>query len=173
MIGSSRYRPHWQPDAVVYSLEQFRDWMFTASPGERCIYHTGQMLIDQETRPFLKDLGNYAVLMADFGAVRIAQKRAGDGIFQYFASRTETGTGTLPRSVTLGEVNVRTYKVLAAIHNRETRVSARKAIRDAITSTEDEAVAIFDQLVASGVVNKGKPPGQGPYLEKIGLDALK
>lgn len=158
---------------MVYNLGQFRDWMFSAAAGERCLYHSGQMLADQDGRPDLKHLGRYVVLMTDLGAVRIIQKRADENLYQYFASRTDMPARNLPRSVALGDVSVATYKVLSAIHMRERRVSVKKAIRDAITITEEEAAEILDRMIAAGIVNPGTPRGRGPYLERIGLEALK
>lgn len=172
-MRNTRHRPHWVPDAVVYELEQFRDWMFAADHGERCLYHIGMMMVDQENRPNLKDLGDYAALMADCGAISITQKRIGEGMYQYYACRTDKPCRMLPRAVAMGEINVRIYLILRAIHTRENRVSAKKAIRDAVTITEAEATKVLQMFVDAGMVNKGKPPATGPYLEKSGLEVLK
>lgn len=146
--------------------------MFAAAPGEKCLYHIGQMLVDQEKRPDLKRLGDYAVLMSDFGAVAIAQRRMGEGVSQYIAARTDRPTRGIPKNVGLGNVSVDLYRVLNAIHNREKRVAVRKSIRNALICSEADASDILDALIVYGIVDPGIPPA-GPSLTKAGIEYLK
>jgi hypothetical protein len=172
-LKTERYQLHKKPDAVVYDLDQFRDWMFCAQVADRCLYHVGQMLVDQEKRPDLKYLGDYASFMAELGAVRLVQARKAEGLYQYFASRTDVAANSLPSNLALGKVSVSLYRILSAIHQRQRRVSAAKSIRDAIICSDEEAKHILKELAEKKIVNMGKTRVQGPYLEKIGIEALK
>lgn len=157
-MGQGNHKLHWSPDAVVYKLDQFRDWMFSAARGERCLYHIGQMLVDQEERPDLKLLGDYVVLMSEFGALVITQRRVGEGLYQYFAARREFNLRSIPRSVSTGDINVRLFLSLRAVNSRPADVSARRAIRDTLSCSEIESQKILDAMIAADLVKPGRPP---------------
>lgn len=157
-VSLARFRPHWTPDAVVYALPQLRDWLFAAAASERCLYHVGQMLVDQEDRPQLKRLGDYAALMADLGALVLTQRRMGDGLYQYFAARTGLAARSLPRAVSTCEVDVPLYLAIRAVHTRPAAMAARRAICRALSCSEAEAGDIFQRLVSDGLIEDGRPP---------------
>jgi hypothetical protein len=157
-LGTEKHRLHWNPDAVVYTMDQFRDWMFSAPQGDRCLYHIGQMLTDQEDRPHLKFLGDYAALMSEFGAVVITQRRVDAGMYQYFAARREFKLRSLPKAVATGEIPVRLFLSLRAVNDRSSDVSARRAIRDALSCSEDESQEMLEEMMKTGLVKKGRPP---------------
>lgn len=157
-MRQDRHRLHWNPDAVVYTLDQFRDWMFSAAQGERCLYHIGQMLTDQEERPHLKPLGDYAALMSEFGAVVITQRRVDAGLYQYFAARRRFNLRTIPKAVAVGEIDVRLFLSLRAVHERSPDMSARRAVRDALSCSEAESQEMLDAMIKAKLVKAGRPP---------------
>lgn len=157
-MGTDKHRLHWNPDAVVYTMDQFKDWMFSAPQGDRCLYHIGQMLTDQEDRPHLKVLGDYAALMSEFGAVVITQRRVDDGLYQYFAARREFKLRSLPKLVATGEIPVRLFLALRAVHDRSSDVSARRAIRDALSCSEADSQNMLDEMMRAELVKAGRPP---------------
>ena len=162
-------RPYWTPDAVVFSVEQFRRWLFLAAQGERCLYHIGQMLIDQEDRPVsLKPIGDYAAIMAEYRAVILTQKRTDEGIYQYFAVRTDVPTRTMPRAVSVGDVSVEHFIALKSIHNKENGLSAHRAIRFALGCSQEKARDVMHELIAAGLLEDGRAPS----LTKAGRKAL-
>ena len=130
--------------------------MFSAPQGDRCLYHIGQMLTDQEDRPHLKLLGDYAALMSEFGAVVITQRRVDAGLYQYFAARREFKARNLPRSVASCEIPVRLFVALRAVNERETRISARRSIRDAMSCSETESIDILQELIESDLIDNGR-----------------
>lgn len=132
--------------------------MFGAVQGERCLYHIGQMLTDQEERPHLKPLGDYAALMSDFGAVVITQRRVDDGLYQYFAARRNFNLRTIPKSVATGEIEVRVFLSLRAVHQRSSDMSARRAVRDALSCSEAESQDMLDAMIKAELVKHGRPP---------------
>jgi len=153
-----KHKLHWVPDAVVYTLEHFRDWMFAADTGEKCLYHIGQVLVDQQERPSLKYIADYASLMSDYGAVLLNQKRVHAGLYQYFASRTSFPVRTIPKSVATGEVEVRMFVSIRAVHKRAADISAKRAIRDILSCSEQESSDMLDSLIAAELIIKGRPP---------------
>ena len=149
---------HWAPDAVVYTLPQLRDWMFGAESGEKCIYHIGQILVDQKDRHSLKGIADYAALMSDYGAILLNQKRVESGLYQYFASRTSFPVRTIPKAVANLEIEVRMFVSVRAVHKRAADMSARRVIRDILSCSEDESAEILKELFAAGLLIKGRPP---------------
>lgn len=139
-------------------MDQFKDWMFSAPQGDRCLYHIGQMLTDQEGMPHLKVLGDYAALMSEFGAVVITQRRVDAGLYQYFAARREFKLRSLPRLVATGEIPVRLFLALRAVDDRSSDVSARRAIRDALSCSEADSQDMLDQMIRAELVKAGRPP---------------
>lgn len=152
------YRLHWIPDCVAFDRDQLRDWLFRARAGERCLYHIGQMLIDQEDRPTLRLMGDYAALMAEFGVILLNQKRVAAGLYQYFASRTSVQVRSVPRAVASGDVEIRLFLSLRAIHTRAPDVSARRAVRDALSCSEHASQEVLDSMMAAGLLSPGRPP---------------
>lgn len=167
-MSNHKYKLHWAPDAVVYTVDQFRDWMFGAVQGERCLYHVGQMLTDQVDRPHLKLLGDYAVLMSGFDAVVITQRRIEDGMYQYFAARRDFKVRNLPKSVALGDIKVRIFLSLRAVHRRAAGVSAIRSIRAELACSIEEAQAIMAEMIRDDLVTDTKPP----VITKAGKAAL-
>lgn len=157
-MAIKRHQLHWNPDAVAYTVDQFRDWMFSAPQGDRCLYHIGQMLIDQIELPHLKLMGDYAALMSEFGALVITQRRVDDGLYQYFAARREYKLRSLPKQVATGEIPVRLFLALRSVHNRSPDVSARRAIRDALSCTESGSQEMLFNLMRAGLIKDGRPP---------------
>ena len=149
---------HWAPDAVVYDLPQLRDWIFGSEVGEKCIYHIGQILVDQKDRKSLRGIADYAALMSDYGAVLLNQKRVEAGMYQYFASRTNFPVRTIPKAVANLEIEVRMFVSVRAVHQRAADMSARRVIRDILSCSEDESAEILKGLFESGLLTKGRPP---------------
>lgn len=157
-MRQDRHRLHWTPDAVAFNLDQFRDWVFSAPRGDRCLYHIGQLLVDQEERPGLKALGDYAALMSDYGAVVITQKRIEAGMYQYFAARRDFNILAVPKSLATGAIDVETFISLRSILERPTESSARRVIRDVLSCSEAYSQEIMDKLIKQGFVKAGRPP---------------
>jgi hypothetical protein len=143
---------------VVYSVDQFRDWLFMAGQGEVCLYHVGHMLVDQVGRPALKLLGDYAMLMSDFSAVRITHRRADDGVFQYFAARSSTRMAQVPQGVGTGQVPVQTYRALEAILRKGPRLSIRRTIRERLAMSEEDSDRLVSRLIKDGLLVDASPP---------------
>lgn len=153
-----KHKLHWIPDAVVYTLPQLRDWMFTAESSEKCIYHIGQILVDQHDRPSLKGIADYAALMSDYGAILLNQKRVEAGLYQYFASRTSFPVRTIPKAVANLEIEVRMFISVKAVHKRAADMSARRVIRDILSCSEQESADMLKGLIKAGLFIQGRPP---------------
>lgn len=116
------------------------------------------MRVDQENSQNLRKIGDYAALMSDFGVVVLTQKRMGEGIYQYFAARTDHLMRMVPKRVASGEVSVSLFKVLQGISDRAENMSVRRAIRDSISCSEESSAAIMQDLIAQGFLLPGRPP---------------
>lgn len=151
------YKLHWSPDAVAYNLDQFRNWIFSSSRGEKCLYHIGQIAIDQENSPPLRNMGDYASLMSDFRVVAISQRRVGDGMFQYFAARTSHSIRAVPESLATGILSVKTYISLRAVSDRQGMVSTKRAIMDATGTNREEATLILQEMIKMNLIENNNP----------------
>ena len=116
------------------------------------------MSVDQEARPFLKGLGDYAALMSEFGVIMLNQKRVEHGHYQYFASRTDRRLTSMPKAVSVGDIEVRLYLALRSVHNRASNVSAKRAIRHELSCSEDESEKILLKLITQSLIKDGRPP---------------
>lgn len=161
------HSPSQSLDAVVYSVEQFRDWIYSSSKGELCLYHSGQMLLDQEGRPQLKRLGDYAALMSDFGVIIINQLRKQEGLAHYLARRTAYRSNSIPKLVGTGLVEVPCFISLRAVESRDAHQSVRRAIRDVLSCGETEAAHMFAQLLKMGYIREGRPPEITPSGARV------
>lgn len=152
------HRLHWTPDGVMFKPEHFRAWLFTAEPGERVIYWSGHMRADQRRYPHLRELGDYAALMAELGAISLTQKRKDALVYQYFAVRSELRATSLPKAVSTGQIEVDVFRALRAVGDRDAGKSVTRAIRDALSASEDDSQAMLTRLIAEGWVTPGRPP---------------
>lgn len=150
------------PDAVTYSIDQFRDWIFKARRGELCLFHVGQMAVDQQDRPLLKDLSAFASIMSDYNIAITTQRRASEGIYQYFATRTDAPANLMPKSLAMGSVTINTFIAIRAISKKQEAYSLRRAIRDAMLCSEIEAQAMLDVLVKQKFVSSSTAPKDAP-----------
>lgn len=156
-MGQSRHRLHWIPDEVVYTLEQFREWMLGASQGERCLYHIGQMHTDRVVSDQVREIGEYAGLMSEFGVIVITQRRVRENRYQYFAAKREIGGFRIPEAVSRGRVDVRTYLSLRAVRDRPACMSAQKSIRGVFSCSDEEGKGILSRLIELDLVTSGQP----------------
>ena len=80
--------------SVPLSMAAFRGWVAGAKPGERFEYHRGRLGIDrvkgtsslrEPERRKLNAVADYALALADQGALHLLQERRGDGDYSYWA----------------------------------------------------------------------------------------
>lgn len=116
------------------------------------------MVVDQEDRPFLRDLGEYALLMSDFRAVILIQKRRDEGVYMYLATRTEFPIRRVPQAVATGEIGVKEFLTLKAVAERSPDKSARRAVRDALSCSEEYSQFMLEAMVKQGLIEDGRPP---------------
>jgi len=167
-MTTRQHAPRANLDAVVFSVDQFRDWLYTAKRDELCLYHSGSIVIDQESMHHLKPLGDYASLMSDLGAVLLNQSRKGAGLYHYLARRTSMKAVSIPKLVGTGAVEVPFYICLKAIKTRDPHKSVKRAIRDILSCSEKESAAMFNKLVSQGYITEGRPPA----LTETGVSVL-
>ncbi len=167
-MTTKQHAPRANLDAVVFSVDQFRDWLYEAVRGELCLYHSGSMGIDKESRPHLQELGGYANLMSDLDAVNLISARKGPGLYHYLARRTSLKASSIPRLVGTGMVGVQFYICLRAIHTRDPHLSVKRAIRDILSCSEEESAKMFSDLVKKGFIREGRPPS----LTEAGVSVL-
>lgn len=150
-------------DATVKSAAEIKAWVFKALHGQRCLYHTGQMVVDQEARPGLRGLGECAQLLHGFGVITLVQRRVDLGQCEYLALRTRRSISAIPRAVAMSEISARQWIAAKSIRDRLGNVSARRAIRDRLSCTEKESDMILIDLVLLGVVTSERPSILTPY----------
>ena len=84
----------WEPRRLM-TLDQLREWVGSAAPGQRCIYYRGHILEEmgagnQAKHPSMTTrhlLDVVAELRAE-GVLTTVQHRIGDGVYEYIAERT-------------------------------------------------------------------------------------
>lgn len=157
------------PDAVVYSVEQFRDWVFSVKPGSLCMYHVGAMSNDREDDRRTDTLAKYASLMEEMCIVRLVSQRRAEGLYHYFASKTDTPANLAPRAVATCEIDAATYVALRAIYERQAGVGAKQALRLELGCNDDGVQSMFGRLLRGSLITDAQPT----ELTKAGLRALK
>lgn len=89
------------------NVSEFRRWVATARPGERLLYHQGDLMRDRggfdaerrgkaqrdltEAQRNLSRLADEVRDAQEAGFVTLVQKRVDEGVYHYFAERTMVG----------------------------------------------------------------------------------
>jgi hypothetical protein len=95
-----------KPEVVVTNAAEFRQFVISASQGQRAQYHRGDLATDRhqemsdlpvETRAVLDELAEHAGNLARIGFVLLTQRREGEQ-FVYLAIRSAKSWGGEPQS---------------------------------------------------------------------------
>lgn len=139
------------------------NWVFQASHRAGVAYHVGQIAVDQSESVTVRSLGEYAQVMAGFGVVALVQRRVAPSVYAYLAIRTERPVAAIPKAVALREVTARQWLAAHAVRDRLPHVSAKRAIRDRLSCSEQESGAIMADLLMLNVLQDGRPITLTPY----------
>lgn len=151
-----QHRLTWHPDAVCFAIGQMRDWIFTAARGERCLYHIGQIAVDQLESDSLRLMAEYAGLMGEFGMVALVQRRIDAGMYQYIAARSHCTARTIPQRVAVGIISVTDYRILRAIMDKEAKTSNINVVRDILSVSTTEAQDVVASMILRGWLSDGR-----------------
>ena len=155
-----RRKLHWTPDACAFTVYQFRDWLYKAEVGERCLYHIGQIKIDQGEFPHLINYSRYVMLMSDYGAVRINQARSGMASeFQYYASRLKFDLRSIPESVGTCAVGPDIFIALGCVYELQSstgrgQISTRHMVKEALACRDSDIDKIYEEMYRCGYIIK-------------------
>lgn len=156
---------------MVASSADLRRWAATAKPRDFVTYHVGLVAQDRASNAALHELAELVRLLQEtgwlIGSTRRIALAAVQG-FAYFATRT--GGGYAPRCILGATMTPREYRAMCAIRDRIGYSSAQRAVRDALSSGEDEAADLLALLYARGWVEAA--PEKGFQVSDTGLAAM-
>jgi len=161
------HEPPVSPDAIIYTTDQIISWVHTSSTSEVCYYHFGSLLTDSISEHVAQKRA-YTMLLADFGALTLRQRRVSEGINHYYAIRTSEPLRYMPQNVLTGTVSADEYSAVVAIAERQSAKSVARSIRDALGVTDDVASQIRNGFIRKGWLTNGRPP----QLTELGLSVL-
>lgn len=144
--------------ATIASPAQLREWVRTAKPGVTALYHAGDLAHDREHAPIIEALADLVAAMAEADLVIAAQDRAGKIEAKVYAVTRWTGPAT--HSLVTGLLNPVLWRALRALHMREERMSASRAIGRALLLPEAKARPMVAELRALGLI-EDEPSSRG------------
>ena len=163
------------PSHIVGTVRDLTRWAKTATTGEFCIYHAGELNVDRHRDQNINTLADTVLLFNETGLVSLSQRRTYlniEDVWSYHATRT-TG-GYAPQAILDGKLTSFEWRALKAVRDRDADISATRAIRDALSfvlpSSDKAANEILEALKARRFVVEA--PGKGWDLSKAGLGAL-
>lgn len=145
---------------TVADTRAFCTWAAGAPPGAVVMYHIGNIGADRIANAILHDLAETVRLLAMSGWVATHQHRISLAAIQGFSYvATRTGIGWAPQSLLHSRIRAAHYIALRAVQSRDPHMSARRAIRDAMSCPDSAAGAMLDVLKAAGWVEEAEIKG--------------
>lgn len=157
---------------TVADITALCGWASTAPAGDFVVYHVGNLGRDRVENPALHQLAETVHLMQECGWVvgsSVPLHLAGFMGTSYGVTRT--GRGFLPREVLHQRLTAAEWYALRAVRDRDPDYSAVRAIRDALSCSENHAADLMALLYARGLVRAAEV-GKGYELTPDGLRAL-
>ena len=147
MIGSA---------AHAHSAKTFRGWLRGAVPGDRCIYHVGEIARDRASSRDLDELADVVLMFVDIGVVthRAERLRLAVGVQTvYTVTRAKSPPG--PKALRDGAIKPTEWRALRAIADRDvnSRQSATRAMRDRAGIPERHGKILLETMRFKGLVD--------------------
>jgi hypothetical protein len=157
--------------ATAADARELCAWARQAKAGDRCVYHIGNLVADRSAFPALHQLAETVLLLQETGWLVGAQQRIRlptvDG-WSYACVRT--GSGRAPRAVLAGTITATHYRAMEAIRARAAAVSVTRAVRDALSVSDDTAAELVSTMRRKGWVIE--QPVKGWELSPAGTKLL-
>lgn len=161
-----------KPKKTVADVPSLCEWASLAPAGDFVVYHVGNLGADRAANPALHQLAETVLLLQETGWVvgsSIPLHLAGFMGTSYGVTRT--GRGAAPMSVLSNRISAQLWYALRAVRDRDADYSAVRAIRDALSCSENHAADLMALLYAKGWVQAAEV-GKGYELTPDGLRAL-
>lgn len=137
------------------NAKAFRAWLRGAMPGDRCIYHIGQIASDRITTRDLDELADVVLMFVDLGVVtHMAQRLPLAGGVQTIYSATRSKGPPGPRALRDGSIKPLEFRALRAVADRDvnSRQSATRAMRDMAGIPEGRGKILLETLKFRGLL---------------------
>ena len=73
--------------ALIKNPNDLASWAGAAKPGEAIVYYRGFLYNDRRGRKKIRDLADFAYMIAQSGAINIVQRRHGFHDYEYIAQK--------------------------------------------------------------------------------------
>lgn len=147
-------------------------WAANAPAGDFVVYHVGNLGTDRATNTALHELAETVLLLQETGwLVGSSVPLHLAGFIGTSYGVTRTGRGFVPQSILHNRITAAEWYALRAVRDRDADYSAVRAIRDALSCSENHAADLMALLYAKGWVQAAKV-GKGYELTPEGLRVM-
>lgn len=161
----------------VASVKQLAFWSRQALVGHPALYHVGSLAKDRHANPIINSLADTALLLAETQYLCLQQRRmplAEDEEDRWHYLAVRSSGGYAPSAIITLRLTSFEWRALRAIRDREDRISATRAISDALTysttASFDVARSMLQLLQDRQLIAPAQ--GKGWQLSPAGLEAL-
>ena len=141
---------------IAMAVPHLIRFVWTAKPGAVVYYHHGRLYEDSLKDPLVRHRGRYVALAVEFGLLHPRQARSDRSHMHYYAVRTDASMTGQPVHVFGGAITPDEFKALTLVRDRQSHMSAARAIRDGLGTPNTQATEICAAMIRRGwITNTG------------------
>ncbi len=156
----------------IATLPRLRSWLRRCRPGDRMIYHIGQIGFDRAYNNDLDQRAQIVNALCEIDVLAASQKRAGEETFIYHAKRTSHGS--IPNAfIDIDKRRLLTahaWRVLRCLKERQASFAANRWIARELTMPEEQAALWISLFEREGYITVDEI--QGVKVTKKGMRAI-